>query len=202
MRPADHALALAGLPEGTRLVVLDALRVRAMDAVADTLEARAGGATDGLADLAADVYRASVPHADQRAAFDPARYLDADPLEVATPYPGTYAVTLELAALGWLLRHDGGAFYLETLPDAGDASTGPFDTPADALEAARAWPGADVIGPRPHPRGPHPDAFAALRGETAPVVAALQDARDALTSADRDVSEALVGVDRALEELA
>jgi hypothetical protein len=55
MTPDQHAEAIRGLPVETRAVVTDALRVRAMDFVADRVD------NDGAADLAADVCRVLMP---------------------------------------------------------------------------------------------------------------------------------------------
>lgn len=55
-----HANAIVALPLETLVVVLDALRVRAMDRVHDALR----DASDGDADNAADIVRALVKDAD------------------------------------------------------------------------------------------------------------------------------------------
>lgn len=78
--PADPRLAdehariiaaseIAGLSAMTREIIMDALRVRAMDFVQDRL--RYG---DGAADLAADLYRELDPGADDNNAFAPDTY--------------------------------------------------------------------------------------------------------------------------------
>lgn len=66
---SPHAKAIQALPPATRALVLDALRVRAMDFVADRLESG-----PDYSDEAADVYRKLVPDADKRNAFDPERF--------------------------------------------------------------------------------------------------------------------------------
>lgn len=71
MRPEDHANEIMEwLDDETREIVLDALRVRAMDFVNDRLK------TDGEGDLAADIYRYAVPWSDEDRAFDPATYTE------------------------------------------------------------------------------------------------------------------------------
>lgn len=64
----SHAEAISGLPTATRELVLDALRVRAMDFVSDCI----GG--DAYADECADVVRRFVDEDDDRAIFDPDMY--------------------------------------------------------------------------------------------------------------------------------
>lgn len=66
---AEQAMHISGLPPETREIVLDALRVRAMDFVQDRLRHN-----DGAADEAADIYRILDPGADSNDAFDPNVY--------------------------------------------------------------------------------------------------------------------------------
>jgi hypothetical protein len=68
MTADDHARAIAKLPERTREVVLNAIRVRAMDFVTDRLD------DDVMSDDCADIYRATFPDADAAMAFDPEHY--------------------------------------------------------------------------------------------------------------------------------
>lgn len=68
----SHAEMLDALPCDTRAIVLDALKVRAMDFVADRINAEGG-------DEAADIYRAYVRRIkpgdpDDAMPFDPNRY--------------------------------------------------------------------------------------------------------------------------------
>lgn len=67
MNEYRHAYVIRALPDDTRELVADALRVRAMDFVGDRLHSDHG-------DLAADVIRALVPDADTSNAFDPDNY--------------------------------------------------------------------------------------------------------------------------------
>jgi hypothetical protein len=67
MNAYRHAYAIRALPDDTRELVADALRVRAMDVVGDRLHSDHG-------DLAADVIRVLDPDADASNAFDPDNY--------------------------------------------------------------------------------------------------------------------------------
>jgi hypothetical protein len=67
MNAYRHAHAIRALPDDTRELVADALRVRAMDVVGDRLHSDHG-------DLAADVIRVLDPDADASNAFDPDNY--------------------------------------------------------------------------------------------------------------------------------
>lgn len=65
----QHVSALNALPDDTRAIVLDALRVRAMDFVGDRLWSDAG-------DDAEDIYRAIVKPDEAEQPFNPDAYSD------------------------------------------------------------------------------------------------------------------------------
>lgn len=65
----QHAQEIKKLPTATRNLVIDALRVRAMDFVTDRLHS-------DLGDMTADVIRELIPSADTNMLFDPSLYAD------------------------------------------------------------------------------------------------------------------------------